>query len=214
MGRLPRSKEEVELVKNRIIEEALHMIAEYGYDGFSIRKLGPKLGMAPKTVYNYFQNKDEVYLHVLTRGFEILFDELYAQAMRMDDPFDKLTAISQAFIRFGFQQSNYYDIMFTLHVPKFNDYSGTPLEGPAHHELTIAMKSLTLFIEVMEELSSQYGTIDKDDARLCAVQLFVGMHGIVSLNNNSMLDYVHDPSQPITDELLHRILAPFNPHPS
>jgi len=214
MGRLPRSKEEVELIKNSIIEEALHMIAECGYDGFSIRKLGPKLGVAPKTVYNYFQNKDEVYLHVLTRGFEILFDELCAQAQRNEDPYDKLVAMVEAFARFGFQQSNYYDIMFTLHVPKFNDYVGTPLEGPAHHELTIALKSLTLFIEVMEELSAKYGIIEKDDARISVVQLFVGMHGIVSLNNNSMLDYVHDPSQPITDQLLHRILAPFNPHPS
>lgn len=47
MGRRPRSKEEIEIIKNKILEHALTMIVDHGYEGFSIRKLVPQLGIAP-----------------------------------------------------------------------------------------------------------------------------------------------------------------------
>jgi len=60
MPRTPRKPEEIEEEKQRILDEALNIIAESGYSGLTMRGLGQRLGMAAKTIYNYFQNKDEV----------------------------------------------------------------------------------------------------------------------------------------------------------
>jgi AcrR family transcriptional regulator len=57
--RTPRRPEEIEAEKQRILGEALKIITESGYQGLTMRGLGQRLGMAAKTIYNYFQNKDE-----------------------------------------------------------------------------------------------------------------------------------------------------------
>ncbi|MCK5680918.1 helix-turn-helix transcriptional regulator, partial [bacterium] len=62
MPKAPRTPEEVELVRQAILDAALKIIVEDGYKGFSMRKLGRSMGMTAKTVYNYFINKDEIYL--------------------------------------------------------------------------------------------------------------------------------------------------------
>jgi AcrR family transcriptional regulator len=41
-----------------------------------MRGLGQRLGVAAKTIYNHFRNKDEVYLKVATREFGTLYAEL------------------------------------------------------------------------------------------------------------------------------------------
>jgi AcrR family transcriptional regulator len=211
MGRKPKSKEETETFKNKILDTTLRLITKDGYEGFSIRKLGPKLGIAPKTVYNYFKSKEEIYLHVLTKGFEILYDEFYRSIKLEKEPFKKLENLAKAYIRFGFERPNYYDIMFTWYVPKYNDFVGTSLEPIALNELQTALKPFDLFIQVMEELSTVCGNIGKSNARIYVIQLFVGMHGIVALKNNTILDYVHENPASIIDTLLNGILAPFRP---
>jgi AcrR family transcriptional regulator len=211
MGRRPKSNAEIEAIKVQILDATLQLISKDGYQGFSIRKLGPKLGIAPKTVYNYFKSKEEIYLYVLTRGFETFYDELCRSIRLKKDPFKKLEALVGAYVRFGFEQSNYYDIMFTWHVPKYKDFIGTSLEPVAYGELQAALKSLDLFIQIMNEIEAEYGRINKNDARINVIQLFVGMHGIVAFKNNTILDYVHENSATIIDTLLNGILAPFRP---
>ncbi|MGW8320592.1 MAG: TetR/AcrR family transcriptional regulator, partial [Thermodesulfobacteriota bacterium] len=140
MPKAARTPEEVEVVKQKILEEALNIITERGYEGLSMRRLGRHLGMTAATVYNYFQNKEEIYLHVLTRGFELLYDDLLRASKSTDDPFEKLKAVWREFVRFGLNQSNYYDIMLTLYIPKYRDFAGGPLEPLARKELTTALK--------------------------------------------------------------------------
>lgn len=211
MGRRARSKEEIETIKNKILEHALTMIVDHGYEGFSIRKLGPHVGIAPKTVYNYFRNKDELYLHVLTRGFEILYDELCRSVDPLEEPFDKLSALALAYVRFGIEKPYYYDIMFTRYVPKYNDFVGKPQEPIALNELQTALKPFDFVVRVMAEIAAVHGVVHKNDARTAVIQLMAGLHGIVSLKNNSILGYVSGDPDNLVDTLLANILAPFNP---
>lgn len=211
MGRRSKPQKEVDAVKNRILDTALELISRNGYEGFSIRKLGPLLGIAPKTVYNYFKNKDEIYLHVLTRGFELLYENLSESVRSQKDPFSKLKAVSQAQARFGFEKPNYYDLMFTWHVPKFNDFRGTELEALAFRELQTAMKSFDLLLEIVEEIADRYGHIRKSEARQYAIQMFAAIHGLVAFKNNSILYYVHEDPDAILDSLLDGILRPLRP---
>lgn len=211
MGRRPKPKAEIETFKNKILDATLELISNDGYEGFSIRKLGPKLGIAPKTVYNYFKSKEEIYLHVLTKGFEILYEALFQSVRQKKDPLKKLEALVQAYVRFGFEKPHYYDIMLTWYVPKFNDFRGTDLEPLAYNELQTALKCFDLFLQIVEQVSTRYGCIKKHDTRKDSLQLLVAMHGIVALKNNSILDYLHEDPDTIIDPLLSGILDPFRP---
>jgi len=211
MGRRPKSQEEIEDFKHKILDVTLQLISKNGYEGFSIRKLGPEVGIAPKTVYNYFKSKEEIYLHIITRGFERLYDALSKSARLQEDPFKKLEALSAAYVRFGLEQSNYYDLMFTWHVPKFNDFKGTELEPLAFTELHTALKSFDLLLQTVGQLAQRHGCIRENDARELAIQLLASIHGIVALKNSTILDYVHDDVDAIIGSLLKGILKPFRP---
>ena len=211
MPKAARTPEEVKAAKERILEKALDIITERGYEGLSMRRLGRHLGMTAATVYNYFQNKEEIYLHVLTRGFELLYDDMLRASKSTDEPFEKLRAVSKAWLSFGLNHSNYYDIMMTLYIPKFRDFVGGPLEPLARKELTTALQVPDLITGVLEELAEAYGNIRKEDAQIHFIQLMTAIHGVVSLYNNTILVYVHDHPEDILDPLVESHLSFFAP---
>ena len=211
MPKAARTPEEVEAAKQRILEKALDIITERGYEGLSMRRLGRHLGMTAATVYNYFQNKEEIYLHVLTRGFELLYDDMLRASRDIDDPFEKLRSILKAWLTFGLEQSNYYDIMLTLYIPKYRDFVGGPLEPLARKELKTALQVSDLIIGVLEEIAETYGNIRKKDSRIHFIQILTAVHGVVSLYNNTILVYVHDHPEDILETLLESHLSFFSP---
>jgi AcrR family transcriptional regulator len=211
MPKAARTPEELEAAKQRILEKALDIITERGYEGLSMRRLGRHLGMTAATVYNYFQNKEEIYLHVLTRGFDLLYNDMLRASRSIDDPFEKLRAILKAWLDFGLNQSNYYDIMLTLYIPKYRDFVGGPLEPLAHKELMTALQIPDLIVEVLEELADSYGNIRKEDARIHFIRLMTAIHGVVSLYNNTILVYVHDRPEDILETLMESHLSFFAP---
>ncbi len=174
MPKAARTPEEVEAAKQKICEKALDIITARGYEGLTMRRLGRHLGMTAATIYNYFRNKEEIYLHVLTRGFELLHDDMLRASRSTDDPFEKLKAVWKEFVSFGLNQSNYYDIMLTLHIPKYRDFAGGPLEPLARKELTTALKVADLITGVLEEIAEAYGNIRKEDARTHFMRLLTG----------------------------------------
>lgn len=209
MGRLPRPKKDVEKKKEEILQEALRIIEKKGFEGFSIRQLGPKVGVAPKTIYNYFHNKDEIYLHILTRGFELLVNDMTKAVYAIDDPSEQLAALAKAYVKFGLEESNYYDIMLTLYVPKANDYIGTPQEELSQKELATAMQASDLFRETIGRLINGKNKEGKKDSNLLFMQLLAGIHGIVALKNNTIFDYLHEDPSSTIDDLIDGVLEPF-----
>ncbi len=53
-------KEEIELV-------AMQLLKEQGYDNTSMAKIAKAAGVAPNTIYWYYENKDDVLIAVLNR---------------------------------------------------------------------------------------------------------------------------------------------------
>lgn len=56
--------------RRRLLKEARHMIAESGLEGFSIRKLCQRAGVAQRTLYNAFQNKDRLIALAIREAFD------------------------------------------------------------------------------------------------------------------------------------------------
>jgi len=211
MPKVARSDEEINVVRGKMLDEALDLIREYGYEGFSMRKLGHRLGIAAKTIYNYFKNKDEIYLHVLTKGFELLFEAVTTKSSHIKDPFKRLEAATVAFLDFGLKKSNYYDIMLTWYVPKYNDFIKTPLEPLAYKELQTALQTADYITKIIEDLSMKSGRLEPGKARLLFIQWLVCIHGTIALSNNTILSYIHDQPETILKQLALNNLQRFRP---
>lgn len=68
--------------RRRLLKETRHMIAEDGLEGFSVRKLCQRAGVAQRTLYNAFQNKDRL----IALAIREAFDEFSAYARSGLDP--------------------------------------------------------------------------------------------------------------------------------
>ncbi|MEN6475394.1 MAG: TetR/AcrR family transcriptional regulator, partial [Syntrophaceae bacterium] len=101
MPKAPATPEVVEAVRERILNEALAIINTEGYANLSMRKLARRLGFTAKTIYNYYSNKDELYLMVLIKGFSDLVQEFRAVCQSSADPLEKLSAAMHAYVRWG-----------------------------------------------------------------------------------------------------------------
>ncbi len=84
MPKAPARPEVVEAIRERILKEALFIINKDGYANLSMRKLALRLGFTAKTIYNYYSNKDELYLMALTKGFQELAEQFRAAYLFLD----------------------------------------------------------------------------------------------------------------------------------
>ena len=192
MPKAPMTLEEIEQTRGQILDTALDIIIEEGFNNLSIRKIGARLGVTAPTIYNYYTNKDELNLMIRVRGFETLHDLLLKRSEPYETLEDRLQARIRAYVEFGLAYPSYYDLMFNLHTPKYLDYVGTDMERAAFHEKQTALRCLALFAEPISAYIKEDGT-EKDRFVLYQVARFWSdLHGLVTLRNSRLFHEVLD----------------------
>lgn len=205
----PRDPEKIEQVRTKILDRALDIIISGGLDALTMRKLASRTGMTAPNIYNYFSGKDEIYLSIVIRGFEMLHAALRAQYERHDDKTARARKMIDAYMRFGIQHPQYYDIMFTRPTPKYNDYLGTPFQPLSETEYKLSMDIAAIAGEVAADLSGR--STDDPVVLRRVIQIWSLLHGMITLHNSGVVDYVADSTdriyQTIIDEFLESILT-------
>ena len=192
MPKAPMTKEEVENTRGRILDTALSIIIEEGFNNLSVRKIASRLGFTATTIYNYYTNKDEINLMIRIRGFEKLYDLLTKRSASFNDIEKKLKARVRAYIEFGLTNPSYYDIMFNLHTPKYLDYVGTDIEPLAHTEKQNALKCLSLFTEPISAYITLKGKKKDHVVLYQVVKFWSDLHGLITLTNSRLFHEVLD----------------------
>ena len=192
MPKTTRAAEEVIGIKDRILETALQHLIEDGFEHFSMRKLAARLGMTAANIYNYFTNKDELYLFIQTRGFEMLYDFLYKAYKRPAVPKKKLENMIRAYLKFGMDNPEYYEIMFSRNTPKYADYKGTAIEQVTLLEKQTALKSADITIQALSDLFTNNKTVHIDTIRFRMLQIWFTLNGMINLFNSRVLQEVED----------------------
>ncbi len=202
MPRTPRTTKEIDYFKEKILEQALNLINTGGFEGFSMRKLANEIGVKAVTIYNYYQNKDDLYLAVLAKGFEELHTICLKSYQSGKNPVDRLETMIRAYLEFGLKKVHFYNLMFTWHVPKYQDYIGTPMEKAAYNELVVAQKVINLFVQAVKELAEPEVSLTDKEARFYIVYFWSLVHGYIAGNNNHLLDYIYPHPERLKDRIL------------
>lgn len=195
-----RNKKEVEKVREKILESALDIIVYKGLDGLTMRNLAKKTGMTAPNLYNYFSNKDEIYIHLVIRGFEMLYADLKVACDLQTDKTARLRAMIDTYMTFGINKPRYYDIMFTRPTPKYNDYIGTPLEKISEIEYKISMDIAALALNAAKDVMGPGAGDEMLTQRL--VQVWSLLHGMITLNNSQVMGYVATSAQQIYQKII------------
>jgi hypothetical protein len=148
-----------------------------------------------------------LYLHLLIRGFQQLLVSFENAVKQHMPPIKQLKELIRAYVNFGLEHVNVYNLMFTWHVPKFNDYVGTPLEQVAQEELTTALKCADFFMARIAAMIGNEVTIKDEEIHGELIRIWSQMHGYVAGINNNLLDYLHENPLALRDQIIERIFA-------
>lgn len=126
MGISERREKEKSEMKQAILDAAMALFIEDGYDSISIRKIADRIEYSPSTIYLYFEDKDAIFFELHNIGFT----ELYSHQMETQniaDPKERLIAHGRAYLNFALEHTQYYDLMFISRAPgvtikKFNHW--------------------------------------------------------------------------------------------
>ncbi|BCD62241.1 transcriptional regulator, TetR family [Nitratiruptor sp. YY08-26] len=63
--------------KEKILDAALELIAQMGYQKASMRKIAKKVGLRESAIYNHYKNKEEIFFSILQKIFVTDFDNFF-----------------------------------------------------------------------------------------------------------------------------------------
>jgi AcrR family transcriptional regulator len=185
-------------------------MCEDGFESLSMRKLSSRLGMTAANIYNYYTNKDELYLAIQTNGFQILVDRFTEISSSKITPLKKLYAMMRAYVDFGIQNPDYYEIMFSRNTPKYADYRNTPMEPIASIEKKTALQVADITSRTIIEYSMKSkSTISADEALYITLTIWSALHGMVNLYNSRVLQEVIEQADTFIEKILYDLLKRF-----
>lgn len=109
MPKKPFTPEEVNAQRERIMDSASTVMADVGFHHLSMRKLAAQLGMTASNIYNYFPDKETLFINSRRRGFELFFalpdSDAHSATEALHDFAASIVAFAQKF-------PGYYQLMF------------------------------------------------------------------------------------------------------
>lgn len=187
MPKATRSIEQIEEVRERIIQSALDILEHEGYDSLSMSKLGALVSMSAANLYNYYANKDELLIAIHKKAFAMLYEHLVEALKGGTTPADRFKMLVDAYVAFGTGNVNLYDIMFNRPIPQYSDYIGTPQEALSCEEYNSSIRTLALASRVMKDYAETRPELRDVDPRFMTIKFMSALHGIISLHNSGIL---------------------------
>lgn len=194
MGR--RSVHTAEELRELILQAATELIESEGLAGLSAREIARRIGYSPGTLYNVFDNLDDLVLTIEGR----MLDRLAAQLREIGadgDPQDRLRRLAQAYLRFTHENPRLWNLLFEHHMP-------ASAEVPASYQAKLE----GLMARVEDALAPVMGNEDPAALKRAARVLWAGVHGITSLSTTDKLSSIStEAAGPLVDDLVTTYLA-------
>jgi AcrR family transcriptional regulator len=126
--------------QGRILECALNLFAEFGYEAVGVNEIAEKSGITKPTLYYFFGSKEGLFTSVLKENYQRLNDQL-AEVCVYDphpnkyerDVFPQLVAIVNTYFAFAIENPVFYRLTLSLSFAPPTSQSAI-LSQPSHSE--------------------------------------------------------------------------------
>ena len=200
MGR--RSVHTPEELRELILSSATSLIEKGGLSALSAREIARAIGYSPGTLYNVFENLDDLVLTIEGRLLDRL-TALLSESAAASEPKDRIFRLAHTYLRFTHENPRLWNLLFEHHLP-----AGQNIPGWYQSKLEGLMRL------VEEALAPRMQGSSPDEIRRAARVLWAGVHGITSLSTADKLSTVTtDSAAPLVDDLLRTYLRGFE-HPA
>ncbi|WP_346320993.1 TetR/AcrR family transcriptional regulator [Chitinophaga sp. YIM B06452] len=171
MGISDRKEREKQEMKKLIIDAAMRMFVEDGYEKTSIRNIADKIEYSPGTIYLYYKDKDELLYAVQKEAFSKMLGA-FQQHANSRSPWKRLEQIAYTYVNFGIKHPDLYDLMFIIRAPMNTaEKKGDWENGDA---------CFNYLADTIRECMEK-GLLRYTDPRVAALSIWSMGHGLVSL---------------------------------
>lgn len=194
MGR--RSTHTPEQLRQLILDSAQAIIETNGLAGLSAREIARRISYSPGTIYNMFQNLDDVVLHIEARVLDALDERLLA-ALAEGPPEEKVSRLAEAYLSFTQERPKLWNLLFEHYMPADS-------QAPAWYQ-----QKLELLMSRVETAMAPLFPAHADLERQRAARvLWAGVHGITSLATaNKLSNVTNEAASLLVRDLIRNYLA-------
>lgn len=195
MGR--RSIHTPEQLRQLILDAAAAIIEANGLAGLSAREIARRIGYSPGTIYNMFENLDDVVLNVEGRVLDALDERLAAELAKGGDQATLVMRLAQAYLSFTHERPKLWNLLFEHYMPGGSD---TP---PWYQE-----KLERLMSRVETAVAPIYPPEALLERQRAARVLWASVHGITSLSTaNKLANVTTEAAALLVSDLINNYLA-------
>jgi AcrR family transcriptional regulator len=170
-------------LRQTIIDAALKIFVEEGYEKTSIRSIAEQIEYSPGTIYLHFKDKDELLFAVHEVAFSQFFNCM-APLLLIADPRTRLLKMGEIYIQFAYDNPELYGLMFMDKAPmnslQINEDNW--ICGQKAHQL--------LHTTVQQTYAEQQLTELELDTYTMTIWSYI--HGIASLGIRDRFCIMHD----------------------
>lgn len=188
---------EREEMRQRLVDAALALYLEQGFEAVSFRALAEAQGISHTLAYRYFENKDALFAHLRTDAV-LRFDTFVrAHANPADAPLDAVRTLFGAYVAYARAHAAEYVLIFASPQPPPDRY-------PA---LLAARQRVFEYAQDRVAACIEAGVL-RGDARAMAHAFWVALHGLIGLHVANQL--VHGLDLDALGPVLLDLLLPSN----
>lgn len=99
-----------QMVKDAIFEASVSIILDKGYDNLTMNDVAGRVGIATGTIYNYFTNKEELFLYIYERLHDVVGEKMQLILDKKDSPVKILEEYINTALSFGSEYRIIIDI--------------------------------------------------------------------------------------------------------
>lgn len=161
--------------REEIIDAAIDIVREDGFDALTSRALGTKLGSSARPIFTVFQNMEEVQQEVIITAKQ-KYREYISKGLSQDLAFK---GVGMEYILFSINEPKLFQLLFMTEQPQIPDLTGVlPLIDDSYEQ-------------ILRSIQSGY-EIDKSAAEILYRHLWIYTHGIATLCATNMCRFTDE----------------------
>lgn len=161
------------LRRAEILEAAERIFIAQGYEGATIRKIAEEVGLSSTALYMHFEDKAAILREICDASLTLLLERNREIAARPLDVALRVRAMLEAYMRWGLEHPNAYQLVYAVPRPRTAAYwpEGT---------VDLSMQAYGMFHSQVREIAAA-GRLRAADPEAATQVLWMSCHGVVAM---------------------------------
>ncbi|MBP2034076.1 AcrR family transcriptional regulator [Clostridium algifaecis] len=148
--------------KTTIFESAIKIFSNNGYDGATMDAIAADAGVAKGTLYYHFKSKQEIFRYIISKGLQIIKEEIEDIINEKEDAISKLKSLCKIQLGLVYERKDFFKVIMGQLWGK----------NSRQLELREAVDKYILYIQKYLEDAIKEGTIKEGNTYFMAYTLF------------------------------------------